>query len=206
MARWSSWKYKNLTFLVLGVLITILLYSQEGFHDLLLNMGALGYLGAFLAGMLFVSIFTVTTGVLILLVLAEQLPLIPLGIIGGLGAVAGDLLIFKFVRDGLSRELKLVKENVQDELEEIDVIDNTLNNKSVRHFKKHFKALLHTRYFSWILPAMGVAILTSPLPDEMGVGLMGISKIKTYQLLILLAIIKPASIFLVISASAVIKP
>lgn len=206
MTQWHSWKYKNLTFLILGLLATLFLYQIEPFHQLLKQLGALGYIGAFIAGILFVSIFTVSTGVLILLILAEQLPLIPLGIIGGLGAIVGDLLIFKFVKDGLMGEIKLVEENIKDELKSIEFIDDHINNRSAKRFRKHMLALLHTRYFSWILPATGVLILTSPLPDEMGVGLMGMSKIKTYQLLLLLFAIKPASVFLVILSSFVIKP
>ncbi|MDP2685417.1 MAG: hypothetical protein Q8P20_10400 [bacterium] len=194
------------TFLVLGILVTLFLYQTEPFHQLLRQLGTLGFIGAFIAGMLFVSIFTVSTGVLILLILAERLPLIPLGIIGGLGAVIGDLLIFKFVRDGLIGEIKLVEENIKDELKSIEFIDDHMNSRPAKHFRKHMLALLHTKYFSWILPATGVLILTSPLPDEMGMGLMGISKIKTYQLLLLLLIIKPASVFLVVLSSFVVKP
>lgn len=206
MTRWHAWKYKNITFLIIGLLVTFLLYQQEAFHQFLKSFGTLGYLSAFLAGMMFVSIFTVTTGALILLVLAEQLPLIPLGLIAGGGAILGDFLIFKFVRDGLAGELALVKENIKDEIEEVDFIDESLHSKTARHLKKNFKALLHTQYFSWIMPAMGLAILTSPFPDEMGVGLMGISKIKPYHLLMILAIIKPVSVFLVITAATFIKP
>jgi len=190
----------------MGLLFTVALYTQPWFHQVLAQMGTLGYVGAFIAGLLFVSIFTVSTGVLILLVLAAQLPLIPLGLVGGLGAIVGDLIIFKFVRDGLMGELRLVKENIKDELEEIDFIDEHINNRKAKRLKKNIKALLHTKYFSWILPSLGVAILMSPLPDEMGVGLMGASKIRTYQLLLMLMIIKPLSVFLVISASTVIKP
>lgn len=210
MKYWYSWKYKNLTFLTLGLLVTFILYKQEAFHQFLLQLGGLGYIGAFIAGMLFVSIFTTSIGVLVLLILAEQLPFLPLGIVAGAGAITGDILIFKFVRDGLLAELKLFKDTledkVEDAIEEVEFIDEKVHSRKLKLLKKKLKLLLHTKYFGWFLPALGVAILTSPLPDEMGVGLIGISKLQTYQLFLMLLIVKPLSVFLVLAAALIVKP
>jgi len=177
---------KNLTFLLVSLILAFFLSIYEPFHVFLLNLGGFGYLGAFLAGFLFVSTFTVATGAVILFVLAEKLSPIEIGIIAGAGAVLGDFTIFKFVKDGLVSE-------VQEVYEKID-------------HNNHVLKLLHTKYFSWMFPVFGAIIIASPLPDELGVSLMGISKMKTYQFLVLSFILNAIGIFLIVSASAIIKP
>ena len=106
--------------------------------------GQWGYLGAFLGVMLFVSIFTVTTGALILLVLAEKLSPVEIGVVAGAGAVLGDLLIFRFVKDTLAEELEQIYNNFGG---------------------RHLKTLFHTKYFSWLFPVFGAIVIESPLKD-----------------------------------------
>src|SRR3990172_1508257 len=82
-------RYKNLTLTGIGILFALFISRLEIFHSFLLQLGSFGYIGAFIAGILFVSTFTVGTGVIILLVLAERLNPIEIGLIAGLGAVVG---------------------------------------------------------------------------------------------------------------------
>lgn len=41
------------------------------------------------------------------------------------------------------------------------------------------RALLHLRFFRWFTFFAGGLIITSPLPDELGISLLGFSKMKT---------------------------
>jgi hypothetical protein len=184
--RYKHWKYKNLTFLFLSIMVAFFVLRNETLHSYLLHLGNFGYIGAFLAGILFVSTFTIATGAIILLVLAETLSPTEIGLVAGLGAVVGDFAIYRFVKDDLTREIKQIY--------------------SMFDRKNHFKRVLHTKYFSWMFPVVGAAIIASPLPDEIGVSLMGISKLKTYQFLLISFILNAIGIFLVVSASVVVKP
>ena len=111
---------------------------------------------------------------------------IEIALIAGIGAVVGDLTIFHFIRNrGLTDEIK--------------------------HFFHYFGGdkvshLLHTKYFSWTLPVLGALIIASPLPDELGVSLMGISKMKTLNFILISFLLNSVGIFLVITASLIIKP
>ncbi len=186
MQHWKNYKYKNLTLFFLSILFALGISRVEAFHQFLLHLDGLGYLSIFIAGFLFVSTFTVSTGVVILLVLAERFSPLEIGVIAGLGAVLGDVAIFQFVKDKLADELKDV----------YDLID-----------KKHnLKKILYSKSFRWTLPVIGAIIIASPFPDEIGVSLMGISKMKTYKFLILSFILNAIGIFLVVSASLIIKP
>src|SRR3990167_7387455 len=104
----KHWKYKNLTFLVFSLVLAYFVLRNESLHSYLLHLGNFGYIGAFLAGILFVSTFTVATGAIILLILAETLSPIEIGLIAGLGAVVGDFFIFRFIKDDLVREIKQI--------------------------------------------------------------------------------------------------
>lgn len=186
MNKWKAFKYKNLTFLIISIAVAYYLSQYEPFHNFLLNLGNYGYIGAFIAGILFVSTFTVATGAVILLVLAEKLSPLEIGLIAGLGAVFGDFVIFKFIKDNLVDEVREIYNRIDGE--------------------HHLIRLLHTKYFGWSLPVIGAIIIASPFPDEIGVSLMGISKMKTYQFLIISFVLNAIGIFLVVSASLVIKP
>jgi uncharacterized membrane protein YdjX (TVP38/TMEM64 family) len=186
MSRWESFRYKNFTLLIVSFVFAYFLSEYEPFHSFLLNLGDYGYIGAFIAGILFVSTFTVATGAVILLVLAEKLSPLEIGLIAGLGAVLGDFAIFRFIKDNL--------------VEEAREIYNKIDSKH------HITKILHTKYFGWTLPVVGAVIIASPFPDEIGVSLMGISKMKTYQFLILSFLLNALGIFLIVSASLVIKP
>ncbi len=180
----KHWKYKNITYLLISIVIAFFLFRYEPFHQFLLMFGQLGYIGAFIAGMLFVSTFTVATGGLILFILTESLSPIEIGIVAGLGAVVSDTIIFNLVKDNLVNELKPLYKKLGG---------------------NHITRTLHTPYFSWSLPVIGAIIIASPLPDEIGVSLMGISKMKTYQFMILSFILNTLGIFLIVSASTIIK-
>lgn len=181
----THYPYRNLSILALGIALATFLYQFEEFHRFLLSFGSLGYVGAFLAGILFVSSFSVATAAVILLVLAEKLLPLELALFAGAGAVVGDLIIFKFVKDELVNEVKPLFE---------------------RFGGKHLIVVLHTKYFSWTLPVIGAIIIASPLPDEIGVSLMGLSKIKTINFLLLSFALNSIGIFLVLTASLLLKP
>ena len=177
---WQSWKYKNLSVFAGSLVIALGLFFYEPFHLFLLHLGSLGYVGTFLTGILFVSTFTVATGIVILLSLSQTISPLTISIVAGFGAVVGDVIIFRFVKDNL--------------LEEIMPLYKRLGGNHLSH-------VLHSRYFSWTLPVLGALIIASPLPDELGVSLMGISKMKTYHFLILSFLLNSLGIFFVVSVS-----
>lgn len=178
-------KYKNLAFFVLSLLVAYFLSSYEPFHIFLLGLGKFGYLSAFIAGMLYVSMFTVATGAVMLLVLAEQYSLVELAVIAACGSVITDFLIFKYVKNSVT--------------EEVVGLHKVLGGS-------HFSHVLHSKYFSWTLPVIGALIIASPLPDEVGISLMGLTKLDTKKFLVIAFIMDALGVALIVSASKFIKP
>lgn len=183
--KWHRYHYKNLTYLFISIVIAMLLLQNQSFRNMLVHLGNYGYVGAFIGGVLFVSTFTVSIGTVLLIILTSTLHPIEIGIIAGLGAVMGDVAIFQFIR---SKGL----------IDEIKHFFHYFGGEKISH-------LIHTKYFSWSLPVIGALIIASPLPDELGVGLMGISKLKTYQFIILSFVLNSLGIFFIITASSFFK-
>lgn len=180
---WRKFKYPYLTSVLISIFIAIFLAFNETFKNWLLHLGSLEYIGALLAGGLFVSSFTAPISIVVIGIMAQNIHPIALGLIGGVGAVMGDYLVFKLVRS-----------NIQNEL-------TTLFGKEET---SHIKALLHSKYIAWTLPIIGVFIIASPLPDELGVSLLGISKMSDARFILISYLSNSIGILMIASVAKVL--
>lgn len=183
MKRWRAFRYKNLSVVILSLFIAFLLSRSEVFHLFLLQLGNLGHVGALVAGMLYASVFTVGPGALIILTLAEELSLFEICIIAGLGGLIGDLLIFRFIKDNLTEEIMPIYHHLGG---------------------RHLKRMFQTKYTKWLLPIIGALIIASPFPDEVGISLMGISKMKNSYFILVSFTLNVLGIFGIVTASEIL--
>lgn len=146
---------------------------------LLNDIVGLGYLGILLAGVLFVSFFTVVPAIVLLLAFTESHGLLAVALLGGLGAMLGDLMILRFAEDKIALELKPVAKRLK-------LIS--------------FIRLLHRKRYKPITATIGSIIIASPLPDEAGIALLGLSRIPTYQLMIVTLILNCMGILFLLLA------
>lgn len=109
--------------------------------------------------MFFTSIFTTTPAIVTLGAIAQSSQsVLPVAIFGGLGALCGDLIIFRFMRDRLGEDItRLIK--------------NSGNGR--------LRSIVRLKFFRWLTFFLGALVIASPLPDELGLAMMGFSKIKT---------------------------
>lgn len=177
-------KHKNILMFGVGIAVTLVI-NQTGIIYQVTNVaGTWGPLGAIVAGMMFASTFSVTTGALLLAALAKTMPPFQLLIFGSLGSVISDLMIFRLTRKSLARD---IKENM-----------TKYSHFTGKH--QHLRRLLHSRYFGWTLPALGAFIIASPLPDELGVSLMGISRMNIFQFIAISGLSHTMGMITIISA------
>lgn len=137
-------------------------------------------LSVFIAGIFFTSAFTIAPAAIVLAHLAQILPVSAIVVVAALGAMVGDYILFVFIRDRFSRDLIRV----------------------FRHF--HIKSILksfHVGFLKWLSPIIGALIIASPLPDEFGIMLMGVSKMKTKYFLLLTFIMNMVGIMVVVGFS-----
>src|SRR3989344_1382770 len=151
--------FRDLAILTFSITLAIILVKTGTLINILSSSRELSLIGIFVAGFFFTSIFTTAPAIIALGELATFNPLLLVAVLGGLGALVGDLIIFKFVRDRLSEDLTF----------------------AVTRFtrKDRIKHLLKSRLFKWLTLSIGAVIIASPLPDELGISLMGLSKLKT---------------------------
>ncbi len=180
---WKKWRYPYLTAVLISILLAIILAQNEAFKNWLLGLGSLEYIGALIAGMLFVSSFTVAISTVVIAIMTQNLHPMAIALIGGVGAVWGDYLVFKLVRSRLQEELAILFGKQE---------------------TSHIKALLHSKYIAWTLPIIGVFIIASPLPDELGVSLLGISKMSEARFILISYISNSVGILMIASVAKVI--
>ena len=176
----------NGVLLLSSFILAFILLRNETFHSYILHLGQLEYVGAFIVGMFLVSTFTIAPATIVLLVIAENLPFWLIAPIAGLGGMLGDYILYQFVR---SNDLS----------GDIDELFRYFGGKKLRH-------LIYSRHFRWMLPVIGAFIIVSPLPDELGVSLMGISKLSPKYFLIVTFLLDTLGVLLLLSLSFFIKP
>lgn len=155
----SSFIVQDLAIVVLSIFIAVILVQTRVITNILSTTLELKALGSFIAGMFFTSVFTTTPAIVTLGEISQTNSIVSTAFFGALGAVVGDMIIFKFVRDRLSDHFfVLIKHN---------------------GWWRRVKALFKLRYFRWGTFLVGGLIIASPFPDELGISLLGLSKMKT---------------------------
>jgi len=176
--RYKAWRYKNSAFFAVSLIIFFFLTDTPFVDNFIRGIGNLGYFGAFLAGVFFVSTFTVAPASVVLFHIAQILNPFGVAVVAGLGAVLGDYAIFRFLKDRIFDELKPI----------FSKLGGT-----------HFTRLISTPYFAWLAPLIGAIIIASPFPDEVGIGLMGISNLKNWQFLTISFTLNSLGILLIVT-------
>lgn len=148
-------RYPKFLLLFITFLIAYLLFYERNYQPFQDFIVGLGYSGTFVAGILFVYGFTAAPATAIFLILAQHQNIYLASLIGGLGALIGDLFIFSFIRYSLDDEIKKLKK---------EKIVLYINHKTPNIFKKY------------LAPVIAGFIIASPLPDEIGVSLLAASK------------------------------
>jgi len=114
-------------------------------------------LASFAAGIFFTSIFTAAPATVMLVELAQSGSVFLVSLAGAFGALAGDYVIFRFVRDSVAEDFQqLIK----------------------RGTRQRWLSIFHLKLFRWLIPLLGAIVIASPLPDEIGLTMLGLSHMK----------------------------
>ena|SRR3989344_925814 len=154
---------RDVALLALSIAIAAVLVLGGIAEGLAETLGGWGVFGALLAGIGFSSAFFAVPATVILFTLAQDhLPFWLVAIAGGLGAMAGDWLIFRFLREGIAEDFRFIIE---------------------RGGMERLRALFQSRLFYWFGSFIAALIIASPLPDEVGLALFGILRFDVKRFL-----------------------
>ncbi len=158
MARIKTHLGRNLAILAISVALAALLAKAGVFEEIIRASQGVALLGAFIAGLFFTSVVTVAPATVALGALGGAFNPFVIAAIGALGSVLGDLVLFRFVRDHVS--------------EDFVALFRRTRVTRLAH-------ALHLEAFRFFTPFIGFLVIASPLPDELGIAMMGISHLKT---------------------------
>lgn len=127
------------------------------------------YLASFVAGLFFTSVFTVAPATVVLGEISLYNSVFPVAFFGALGSMLGDLIIFYFVRSHASADLEYLVKSI----------------KWRERFWFFRGRLFRLKFMRFILPIAGALVIASPLPDEIGIAMLGLSKLKTSVVMLL---------------------
>ncbi len=150
--------FHDILILAASIILAVVFVKTGVLVDLIESTQKWQYLGSLISGLFFTSIFTTAPAIVALGQISEINSILPTAFLGAIGATVGDLLMFHFVRDRFSEHL--------------------LEAMSHNGTGKRVKAIFRRRSFRWATFFLGGMIIASPLPDELGIGLLGISHMK----------------------------
>lgn len=166
--------------LVLSIIAAAWLVGSGLIPELVEHTSNFGLIGSFIEGFFFTSILTTIPAIVALIESARYVSPWELALVGGFGAVCGDFLIFRFVRSRLVEH----------------ILKTALNPRVVR-----FGESLSSGPLWWLGPLGGIIVIASPLPDEIGLVMMGLSRIGLWQFAVLSFVANSGGIFLMALAA-----
>ncbi|MBU0684560.1 MAG: hypothetical protein ABIE25_07615 [Thermoplasmatota archaeon] len=148
-------KYPKLVLLASTSFLAGGLFTNDDVQSFFHSLGDLGYLSALFGGMLFAFGFGAPFGVAILATIADDVNIFIAAVIGGLGALASDYLLFKFIRMTFNDEIERFK-----------------NSKMFGHFHVLRVRRIPPKASFYISAGIAGIVIASPLPDEFGVAML----------------------------------
>jgi hypothetical protein len=176
MAYRSNDILRDFAIIFLSVLVAIILAKTGALQELITSTQEVRFIGSFIAGIFFTSVFTAAPAVVALGEIAQSNSILSVASIGGFGALLGDLIIFRFVKDRVSQHFTYLARASR-------------LGRIVSIFK--------LKLFHWMIPFVGALIIASPLPDEIGVTMLGLSKMKNSYFIVLSFFLNSAGIFII---------
>lgn len=150
---------KDFSVIALSLLLAIALEYSGIVEVFLTATPKIRVLGSFFAGIFFTSVFTTAPAIVALGEIAQSGSVWTTALVGALGSVIGDMLIFLIVRDRLSEHL--------------------MGHLKASEGWMRFMVLIRSRSFRLASFFIGGLIIASPFPDELGISLMGFSRVRT---------------------------
>jgi membrane protein DedA with SNARE-associated domain len=171
------WYYHDFILLIISLLLAMVILTSDEIKLIVDALGSLEYIGIFIAGMFFSSGFTTAPAASVIFISSEALNPFLVAIIGALGAVFSDYLMFRVFRRCHNCFYDECKKCVHTRFRHIS---------KTSHFHPHLnKAIYRTfhKTFQKISLLIAGIILASPLPDEIATLFYASIKINTKRFL-----------------------
>lgn len=146
---------KDLFIIAFSIVIAIILVKTNAVATLINSTREFVIITSFLTGIFYVSLFTVVPASVAIAEIAQKTSPLLIAFIGAFGSLLGDYIIFRYIKNNLSEYVVAFAKKLRRE------------------------SILKSQMFRFCFSFVGAVVIASPLPDEIGLGLMGITKIRT---------------------------
>lgn len=174
---WRKYEYKHTTMALSAICLFIIALDTAIVQGSMSYIQEMGIAGLVIAGVMFTSFFTAAPAVVILLAMAEAYDPLIVAFYAAVGSAIGDWIILKIFEEKVAYELLPLAKKFH--------MRGLL--RSVRKRKNRERTTL-----------IGMAVIASPLPDELGIGLLGIAHLPTFSLLLVTFLLNAAGILVLV--------
>ncbi len=145
---------------LIGILVSVWIIQSGIVGATIGAFGNLQELAAFFVGFFYTSVLTTAPAIAAFTELSSELVLWKIAVFGSVGAVVGEVFMFRFVRSPLMEHLM-----------------NAVFHPITRRLGR--SAIAGSLW--WVAPVGGLLVIGSPLPDELGLLMLGLSHLRLMQ-------------------------
>jgi len=181
-------RYKKVILLIFAFILAYIIFYFQDTNIIKDTLSSLDYVGTFIAGILFAYGFTTAPAVSVLLIMSKSQNIWVASTLAALGAIIGSSTLFMFIRNYLSDEIKKIDGKIEHE-------------KWIHNF---LKVIPHKMKKTSLIILAGI-ILAIPIPDEIAISLLAITKGISLRVFIIISFIFSfLGIFLVLNIGRLI--
>ena len=177
MAQRRKKVFRDALIIAISISIAVWIHQNNFLENLLIASASFYFfIVTFLSGIFFASTFTVAVAISVILMLSGSHNPLQIALIGGLGALIGDTIIFKFLREDL--------------IADFEYLENHFGKRVVRR-------IIHSKMIFWFAPIVAALMIASPIPDEVGLLMLASIKLKYRHFFIISLILNTLEIFVI---------
>lgn len=154
----------DLAWIFVSVVCAVVLYSNGTLEHIVNATPEGSVITTFIAGIFFTSVFTIAPASALFVEIIGHQGLLLTAIVGAAGALLGDLVLILFIRDHVSKDFAYLLRKA----------------KNTRLWE-----IFHLRSLRFLSPIIGALVIASPLPDELGVAMLGASRLPIQYIVII---------------------
>ena len=177
-----AFKYPKLFLLIFFIGLSYYLFSTPIISEFVNSFNNLGHFGVFISGAMTAFGFTAPFGVGLLSKINPENIFIAT-LVGGIGAMIMDLVIFHTIKFSFTDELKQLEKT-----------------PAIKEIEKIIKKNKHVKITHYLLYVIAGLVLVTPVPDEIGVSLLaGLTTINPLKFAVISFCLHTVGIFFIFS-------
>jgi hypothetical protein len=181
MKRLFGYKYHKIITLGIIIILCYIVFSQPQIKQAMTGLDDFGYIGIFIAGLFFSLGFTSPIS-LAILVLTKPENIFLAALVGGSGALISNLALFNVIRVGFT-----------------DEFENLKNTHPMKALRAELNRDLSKRVKNYLMYAFAGFMISSPLPDEIGVVILsGLAHVKQKMFALITFFLSTFGIFVIL--------